>query len=1082
MDLFETFSPIYSATQPFSSVKYGSKSSGVPGVSLHSAVYSRPSTTLEDNLISFLSYIKSQNIPILPVSLPDVRSVLGQGASFFVNGAELPETYTDQTTGTVLPKGLVVAFKRATMNENMADIIADRICVIFNEVLTMLHPPLLAHPNIVKLLGIGFELEGMDHVMPVLIPECAELGNLAEILETARKEDRPLDFEEKLSLCIDVAHGLEVLHACDIVHGDVKCENILIFEDDQKAENHGQHKTRLICKLTDFGVSRLPNGGLILGGSLPWQAPECSRGAYFKVENAKRTDIYSFGMMLWRVMLDGDPFKTLGKFEGETAKERRQRRNDAVARLKEEDRLVGHVCDSLEDSGKFSPPQLELLYGVVKITLNKDPTRRELDMGRVIRFLNPDSWYNQRHPVAPTRLSMGLDTQLLDIEKYYSEFQTTSAAVKSRVAKGFLAFAEELIGKNVKNERDSAAAFQLAICYAIGFGVSPQPSECLKWLGIAARGGSQRAQEALPLVAEAFGAHGEGDVGISATEITDSNEEKRPPLDLEAEPSSNEGRISIGGKGADDNWSVLHAAETCSYNIMELLLSDGIKPDMSEEGVTALHFLFSWDVDRAEKLGRDLIRAGVDVNAKAKRGASIGGTPLMWSVYGDHLEHSATLIKLGADPMAEVGGVDAISLAVQLHLTAHLRLLLENVRPAQVRGHMGRLLETAARGESRFARMTRHKGEWKRAPVEIFQFLRGWNSLFPEKVGFTDILLPALCSGMNSGFGRMNSDVQIAFIDEAGIEGSRLTELLRESVVGFNQEMFDQLLDRGVPVTGTFEGGKTLLHLCARIPDHPTAATAFAPRLLVLGADIEARDDAGYTPYMDAVLERKWDLADMLLTNGADALVANDEGYNVLGLCIKTINVGSMKYLLKYCDARKEFQQDSFIVNAKRNISALQEAALIPLPRAHGMKTEAMKAFLLTLANFQKREQVDFRSDGILPDATALEIAASKGNLLNVKNLTKMGAHITSGKRAIELAKASLSVTTEYLPRKNLERCIYILENWDTDQEGTKALADDWTNVRTIDESNVMSSWELVVWVNSFRRARLGGERTRVIK
>ena len=81
----------------------------------------------------------------------------------------------------------------------------------------MCHPPLLAHPNIVKLLGIGFEIEGppgFERAMPVLIPECAELGSLAEILETARKEDQPLGFEEKLALCIDVAHGLEVLHAC----------------------------------------------------------------------------------------------------------------------------------------------------------------------------------------------------------------------------------------------------------------------------------------------------------------------------------------------------------------------------------------------------------------------------------------------------------------------------------------------------------------------------------------------------------------------------------------------------------------------------------------------------------------------------------------------------------------------------------------------------------------------------------------------------------------------------------------------------------------------------------------------------
>ena len=50
--------------------------------------------------------------------------------------------------------------------------------------------------------------------MPVLIPECAELGNLAEVLETARKEDRAIAFEDKISLCLDIAHGIEILHAC----------------------------------------------------------------------------------------------------------------------------------------------------------------------------------------------------------------------------------------------------------------------------------------------------------------------------------------------------------------------------------------------------------------------------------------------------------------------------------------------------------------------------------------------------------------------------------------------------------------------------------------------------------------------------------------------------------------------------------------------------------------------------------------------------------------------------------------------------------------------------------------------------
>ena len=211
---FPANSETHSSTFPYSS---GRRSSAVPGASIHSAIYPTSSTTLQDNLISFLSYVKTQGIPILPVTLPDVRSVLGQGASFLVNGAEMPETYVDPSSGSVFPKGMIVAFKRAILKEGMNDPTASRIMVVFNEVLTMRHPPILAHPNIVKLLGVGFETEGPvghEYAMPVLVPECAELGNLAEVLEIARKEDRPLAFDEKASLCIDIAHGLEILHAC----------------------------------------------------------------------------------------------------------------------------------------------------------------------------------------------------------------------------------------------------------------------------------------------------------------------------------------------------------------------------------------------------------------------------------------------------------------------------------------------------------------------------------------------------------------------------------------------------------------------------------------------------------------------------------------------------------------------------------------------------------------------------------------------------------------------------------------------------------------------------------------------------
>ena len=191
-----------------------------PGVSQHSAIFSTCPTSFHDDLLSFLAYIKARRIPIFSVALPDVRSVLGRGASFFVNGAAMPETCKDEFTGEVFEKGSIVALKRAIVPNGTRDIqdgLAKRINLLYTEVLTMRHAPLVAHPNIVKLLGIGFEVEGHEsdqNAMPILVPECAELGNLAEVLETAKREDRPLPFDQKLSLCVDVAHGLEALHAC----------------------------------------------------------------------------------------------------------------------------------------------------------------------------------------------------------------------------------------------------------------------------------------------------------------------------------------------------------------------------------------------------------------------------------------------------------------------------------------------------------------------------------------------------------------------------------------------------------------------------------------------------------------------------------------------------------------------------------------------------------------------------------------------------------------------------------------------------------------------------------------------------
>ena len=62
----------------------------------------------------------------------------------------------------------------------------------------------------------------------------------------------------------------------------------------------------MVVKLADFGFSALASKKSIrLGGSQPWMAPEYDRSAHYTLDQAKLTDLYSFGMLcLWVIFND----------------------------------------------------------------------------------------------------------------------------------------------------------------------------------------------------------------------------------------------------------------------------------------------------------------------------------------------------------------------------------------------------------------------------------------------------------------------------------------------------------------------------------------------------------------------------------------------------------------------------------------------------------------------------------------------------------------------------------------------------------------------------------------------------------
>ncbi|KAJ5951453.1 uncharacterized protein N7479_009866 [Penicillium vulpinum] len=172
------------------------------------------------------------------------------------------------------------------------------------EVLSLCNPVIRAHPNITSLVAWGFDFPFANMPVPVLFMEEA-MTTLGEFLAS---EKRGVGVMYQLAL--GVANGLEGLHNLNIVHGDVKPDNVLVFVGPTK-------DMPFQAKLSDFGVCvdlETPEGKFSLSdyrGTPAWLAPEVvngdvSRFGGFSPELMFKFDSYSFGLVLVSIFTGGE--------------------------------------------------------------------------------------------------------------------------------------------------------------------------------------------------------------------------------------------------------------------------------------------------------------------------------------------------------------------------------------------------------------------------------------------------------------------------------------------------------------------------------------------------------------------------------------------------------------------------------------------------------------------------------------------------------------------------------------------------------------------------------------------------------
>ena len=147
----------------------------------------------------------------------------------------------------------------------------------------------LSHPNIVTVIDRGAS-DGHQFI----VFEYVEGENLKQLLERTG----PLPVERVVELGIEIADALAFAHAHDLVHRDVKPQNILI---DMAGD----------AKVTDFGIVRsldvergVTQTGTVLGTS-NYLSPEQAAGSPV----TPATDIYSLGVVLYELLTGEVPFR-----------------------------------------------------------------------------------------------------------------------------------------------------------------------------------------------------------------------------------------------------------------------------------------------------------------------------------------------------------------------------------------------------------------------------------------------------------------------------------------------------------------------------------------------------------------------------------------------------------------------------------------------------------------------------------------------------------------------------------------------------------------------------------------------------
>ncbi|KAK9788455.1 hypothetical protein WJX73_009181 [Symbiochloris irregularis] len=163
------------------------------------------------------------------------------------------------------------------------------------------------HPNVLRMYGVVVESD-QDPSIVGIMTEYARGGSLSANLRSCGAY---LPLVARAQLALQIASGMAFLHESNVVHFDLKPDNILL---DAPLTSQGLLGLQSPCvKVADFGLSKEKRQSYVSGvrdlrGTLPFIAPELVNDPDRVTEKA---DVWSMGMLMWELLTLTSPFQDL---------------------------------------------------------------------------------------------------------------------------------------------------------------------------------------------------------------------------------------------------------------------------------------------------------------------------------------------------------------------------------------------------------------------------------------------------------------------------------------------------------------------------------------------------------------------------------------------------------------------------------------------------------------------------------------------------------------------------------------------------------------------------------------------------